>query len=158
MIGEFRRKGVKWNTIAAASEQARKILGVSHPFATHKLKTNGRRIFLQVGEQAGDRALLEVAHHQRVFEPFIAPFLVGLDFDDDDLANRWWPIGKDREVIIDPARSFGKPIVNSAAVPTAVLARAVSAEKSIERVARWYQVSERAVGDAVEFERKLAAA
>ena len=158
MMGKFRQKGVKWSTIALASDETKRLLGIRHPFATQRLKTNGRRIFLEVGEGAGDRALIEIAENQRVFEPFITPFLIDFDFDSEDLAERWWPIGKDREVIVDPSRSFGKPIVHRAGVPTAVLARAAEAEKSIVRVSRWYNVSEKEVQDAVEFERTLVAA
>lgn len=158
IIGEFRRRGVSWNSIAAASVEARRELRVSHPFATLKLMTNGRRIFLEVGQEVGDEKLIEIAHNQRVFEPFIRPYLIALDFGNDELANRWWPIGRDREVIVDPARSFGKPIMKRSGVPTAVLARAASVGESTERVARWYQVSEKEVRDAVYYERTLIAA
>lgn len=158
IIREFRTRGVKWKTIVAAGEETKRILGVDHPFATRKLKTNGQRIFLHVGEGTKDEAMIEVASSQIVFGEFITPFLLELDFDEYDLANRWWPIGRDREVIVDPARSFGKPIVKTAGVPTAVLARAVAVEGSSERVARWYQVTEKEVEDAVYYERTLAAA
>ncbi|MBI4564591.1 MAG: hypothetical protein HY716_07870 [Planctomycetes bacterium] len=90
--------------------------------------------------------------------PFVKPFLADLSFDDDLVAVAWWPLGKNREVVLDPSRSFGKPIVDSAAVPTAVLTHAVRAEGSLERVADWYEAPLEAVKGAVEFERKLIAA
>lgn len=158
MIGEFRRRGVKWGTIAAASQEAKRRLEVSHPFATKRLKTNGQRIFLEVGEGENDRALVELVSTNHIFESFVRPFLINLDYDAEEIASRWWPIGKGKEVIIDPARSFGKPIVDSGAVPTAVLASALETEGSAERVARWYEVSVDAVKYAAEFERGLAAA
>lgn len=158
MIGEFRRRGVKWNTIAAASDEAKEKLQVSHPFATRRLKTNGQRIFLEVGKGENDRALIELVSTNQIFESFVRPFLINLDYDEHEIATAWWPIGKEKEVIVDPARSFGKPIVNSGAVPTAVLAGALKTEGSVERVARWYEVSVDAVKYAAEFERGLAAA
>lgn len=158
MIGEFRKRKVKWDTIAAASAEAKRILQVSHPFATKRLKTNGQRIFLEVGQGENDRALIELVSDNQIFESFIRPFLINLDYDAAEIATRWWPIGKEKEVIIDPARSFGKPIINSVAVPTAVLAMALKTEGSPERVARWYDVSVAAVNYAAEFERGLVAA
>jgi uncharacterized protein (DUF433 family) len=71
---------------------------------------------------------------------------------------RWFPMGEKRKVVvIDPQRAFGRPIVAEGGVPTEVLASAVAAEKSVERVARWYAVSPREVKAAVEFEQRLAA-
>jgi uncharacterized protein (DUF433 family) len=58
---------------------------------------------------------------------------------------------------VDPLRSFGQPIVSKEGVPTAVLARAFHVEQSIASVARWFEVSKRAVKQATEFESQLAA-
>jgi uncharacterized protein (DUF433 family) len=69
---------------------------------------------------------------------------------------RWWPLGRDHRVVLDPERSFGRPIITPESVPTAILARAFQAEGSIDSVARWYEVDPRSVLDAVEFEKKLA--
>src|SRR5260370_22070880 len=114
-----------------------------------------------------------------LFRSILKDYLVtGLDFK-DQLAVRWWPLGRHRPVVIDASRSFGQPIVNREGVPTAVLHRAYIAEsgsqvglKSLaepsqtaesasgatlhasanERVARWYDVERRSVRAAVEYE------
>jgi uncharacterized protein (DUF433 family) len=80
-----------------------------------------------------------------------------LDFNDLKEPARWWPIGKDRAVVIDPRRSFGAPIVKTAGIPTKILNSAVNAEKSMEFVAKWYGVELNEVKDAVQFESKQAA-
>lgn len=156
IIGKFRELGVRWSTLHAASAAAQKSFGVDHPFATLQLRTNGRAIFYEVATENSDKALAEIVHNQRVFDPIMRPLMIEVDFE-KDLARRWWPLGKKHDVVLDPNRAFGRPIVNSAAIPTAVLARAVKAEGSAERVARWYELSEKAVQDAVDFERHLAA-
>jgi uncharacterized protein (DUF433 family) len=60
-------------------------------------------------------------------------------------------------VVLDPRRSFGQPIVNDEGVSTRVLAGAVQAEQSIERVAEWFEVKPASVRAAVDFENQLAA-
>jgi len=72
------------------------------------------------------------------------------------IAARWFP-STNRRIVIDPARSFGQPVVEKEGVPTSVLARSYKAEQSLKRVARWYDVDVRSVRAAVEFERRLAA-
>jgi len=52
---------------------------------------------------------------------------------------------------------FGQPITNTFGVPTIVLAEAVRAEGSVERVTKLYDVAAAAVRDAVKFENSLAA-
>ena len=97
-------------------------------------------------------------NEQYVFEKVIAPYLyIGLDFNELKEPARWWPLGKNRYVVIDPQRSFGAPIVAKAGIPTKILNGAVKAEKSIEFVAKWYGVEVDEVLDAVQFETKRAA-
>jgi uncharacterized protein (DUF433 family) len=89
-----------------------------------------------------------------VFKRFIAPYLRGLEFK-DRIAVRWYP-RRDRLVIVDPTRSFGQPVVKEG-VPTRILARSYRAERSFDRVAKWYDVAASSVRAAVDFERRLAA-
>jgi len=156
VIAKFRREGVQWPTLAAAAEEARKRFDVSHPFATLRLQTDGRNVILEVAKNTGDVALEDIVTSQKQFDPFLRPLLVDLKFE-KDVAASWWPLGKEREVVLDPRRSFGKPIINTYGVSTSVLADAVRAEGAILPVSRWFNVSEQAVKDAVDFEKKIAA-
>ena len=70
---------------------------------------------------------------------------------------RWWPYGQEYLVVLDPARSFGQPILAKEGIPTAILASAYKTEKSIKTIALWYEIEEKAVKNALEFERKIAA-
>ena len=100
--------------------------------------------------------LLDLTQNQFAFRQVVGPTLKNLEFNHKDQASRWRPLGPGRRVILDPGRSFGQPIVTEG-VPTSILNRAVAREGSAELVARWYEVELRAVRDAVEFERGLAA-
>ncbi|MGZ9103963.1 MAG: hypothetical protein ACXW3Y_13985 [Rhodoplanes sp.] len=59
--------------------------------------------------------------------------------------------------MIDPLRSFGKPIDDATGVPVEVLAHAAIVEGSVEKAARAYAVPVRAVEQAAAFARRLAA-
>lgn len=153
-INAFRELGISWTTIRRAYEVAKSEFGTNHPFCFQKFRTDGRAFFKESTE-GGD--FVEVVKSQRYFEKAIAPYFRDLRFH-DLLPTSWWPLGQERAVVLDPRRSFGKPIVEREGVPTSVLANALRTEKTVERVCYWYDVSERAVHDAVEFENKLAAA
>ena len=159
-VDAFRRHGVSWKVIRIAAQHAAEIIQDPHPFSTKKFKTDGRSIFADIVHDTGKLGLLDLAKDQWELKAIVEPFLFeGVEFSKIGIEPvRWWPLGANRHVVIDPARSFGQPIVDPESIPTTILARAVKAEGSIEAVARWYLVSPKAVGDAVEFERQLLAA
>jgi len=159
-VDAFLRHGVRWKVIRTAAAKAAEIVGDSHPFSTRQFKTDGRSIFAEIVQGSGEESLLDLVKSQYAFKSILEPFLfAGLEFQESgNHPVRWWPLGRDHRVVIDPERSFGQPIVTPESVPTAVLARAVQAEGSIDSAARWYEVDPRSVRDAVAFEDQLAAA
>ena len=100
---------------------------------------------------------MEIVKRQAVFAQIIRPFLKELEFADGAGLVRWWPLGEQRSVVLDPTRNFGRPIVARHGVPTEVLASAATATGSVAEVARWYEVPQEEIEDAVEFEQRLAA-
>lgn len=156
-VSEFRDRGVSWKTLRMAAERAKQLFHTDHPFSTTRFVTDGRNIFVDIKNKTGETSLIDIVKNQLTFRKILAPYLKGLDFDNNDNALRWWPMEKSRQVVIDPLRSFGQPIVAKEGVPTMVLAKAVKVEKSIQAVSSWYDVSIRAVKAAVEYEKRLAA-
>jgi len=158
MVDAFRKRGVSWPTLRVAAGSAQKLFGVTHPFSSRRFLTDGRDIFAEINDKSGEAALLDIVRTQYAFAEVLGPLLHGVEFDEYDQALRWWPLGTKRRVVIDPARSFGQPIVSREGVPTALIAQAYkAANRSITGVAEWYELEARSVRDAIEFERKLAA-
>jgi len=156
-IDHFLRLGVAWATLRRAAGHAAEIVGSSHPFSTRLFRTDGYRIFMDFAEKTGERALLDVIERQYTISAVVEPRLYeGLQFEHERVA-RWFPLRGSKRVVIDPAIAFGQPTVTPEGVPTAILAKAVEVEKSVDRVAKWYAVSKKAVLAAVEYEEQLAA-
>jgi uncharacterized protein (DUF433 family) len=157
-VHAFRVHGVSWKHLRLASAKARNLLHTSHPFSTQQFSTDGREIFAEIAHGTSERALLSLAREQYVFRAVIQPSLrAALEYQNGDLA-RWWPLGpRNKTIVVDPDRQFGRPIVAGAGVPTAVLARASRAYGSASRVAAWFDVHPKAVRAAVAFEQRLAA-
>lgn len=156
LVDRLLERGVTWKTRREAARRGSELLGQSHPFSTGRFWTDGRTVLLELAAQEEDAALLDIIRNQYIFKKVLAPFLAQLDFE-QDAAIRWWPLGKQRRVVIDPARSFGQPIVSREGVPTLVLAKAVKVERSLESISKWFKVSRSSLRDAVEFEDRLAA-
>lgn len=156
-VDAFITAGVSWKTLRLVHERARRLVGHEHPFCTNLFATDGKTIFMEVGHEADEIALWDMRDVQRVFKDVIEPFLRELEFGSGDVPNRWWPRGRGRLIALDPCRCFGEPIIFNDGVPTAVLARSVEANGSVDAVAHWFQIPSASVRAAVEFERSLAA-
>ena len=158
VLNAFLNAGVSWKTIRIASERARRILKATHPFSQKSFKTDGHTILLELANEFNDMVLLDLLNNQYEIEKILKSF-----FNNDELdflenrPERWWPLGKQRSVVIDPSRSFGAPIVTRFGVPTTVLRKAFSVEQDIDSVAYWFDLSREAIEDALEFESHLAA-
>jgi uncharacterized protein (DUF433 family) len=156
-IDAFRKADIPWRVVRLCAERARELCRTDHPFSTQRFRTDGRTIFAETIGQTGGSQLLDLVISRFAFARVIAPSLyAGIEFSDRDVPVRWWPLGRQTSVVIDPARSFGQPIVSDGGVPTAVLADAVATEGSIAKVARLYEVPPQEVHAALRFEQRLA--
>lgn len=156
-VDAFLKAGVSWSTLRQARERAEDIFKVAHPFCTNRFVTDGRELFVELHRETGEPSLIEIVKRQAVFAQIVRPFLKELEFADGTGLVRWWPLGEQRLVVLDPTRNFGRPIVARHGVPTEVLASAAKATGSVAEVSRWYEVPEEEIQDAVEFEQRLAA-
>lgn len=157
-VHAFRDEGVSWKTIRIAATKAREFTRNDHPFASRQFVTDGSTIFAEIVQATGNRELLDLKSDQMAFRRVFLPSLrVKMELGERRV-ERLWPLGRNRPVVIDPQRQFGQPISRDEGVPTAVLASAYSSmRRSVDSVARWYDVSRTAVRAAVDFEQRLAA-
>jgi len=161
LIRLFREHGVSMPTIRAASVAASKEFRIRHPFAARVFHTDGKRIFLEtrLGDVAGvSRAQLvrELPSAQLVLEDIARPFFLNLDYDENE-ASRFWPLGREEGVVLDPRRSFGKPIIHRHSVPTWPLFAMYQAGEKTARIAHWYGVGPEDVEAAIRYEQSLLA-
>jgi uncharacterized protein (DUF433 family)/DNA-binding transcriptional MerR regulator len=157
-VERFLELGVSWKILRAAHEVARTRYETEHPFCTRTFATDGKHIIEALKNTSDEIEYEEIAKTQKVFPNVVQPFIRDLDFGADKRLLRWWPLSKERSVVLDPHRQFGQPIVSGAGVATEVLFLAVKAGESERDVANWYEVKESDVRDAVDFEEWLAAA
>lgn len=163
-IANFVQAGVSLYTIRKAALAAAQVLGVEdHPFCVRGFKTDGKQIFAAMELerdqlQPGERKLLQLASRQLVFVEVVEPFLLKFEYDiQTDLVKRWWPLGRDRQVMVDPTLNFGAPVLKGSGVPTETI-RQFSKDRRVAEIADWYEITPQAVEDALAFENRPKAA
>lgn len=154
-VDAFRRANVPSPVIRRCANRAREFVGADHPFSSQRFRTDGYTIFAEVANEASEPHLLDLGRNQLAFGRIITPSLyAGIEFSSGLLPARWWPLGLDVPVVLDPARAFGKPIISGASIPTRTVADAVAAEGSIAAVARLFEIEPRSVRAALRFEQR----
>ncbi|PJZ78108.1 DUF433 domain-containing protein [Leptospira neocaledonica] len=156
-INAFRTYGISWRTIRAAAIRAAQILEISHPFSTKRFYTDRKTILLRVAKESENIELIDLAENQYAIDEILTPHLYeGLDFSELDVAQRWWPIGRQKHVVIDPNRNFGKPIVENYNIPTETIFSLYKNNPSSKSIADWFEIEEEYIKHAIEFEKSIA--
>ena len=155
----FLKQNVGLNVIRRCLENARAIIGEERPFSTHRFRTDGKSIFLEtlreVKESEGSSSVVDLKTNQ--LELVIEPTFRDLDLADGSVV-QWRPFHGKPSIVVDPGRSFGKPLAADFGVPTSALANAAYAEGSTRRAAKLFEVPVAVVDDAIAFEQSLMAA
>lgn len=138
LIRRLRESGMPLPAIRSLARKAAAALQTAHPFTTR-------------------RFTLDPSYSGGVMSPVLEKLVQQFDYAEDQLS-RYWPLGKERRVVVDPARAFGRPTDPVSGVPTHVLYGVVTGGETVDGVARWYRVEPEAVRDAVEYEGSLAPA
>ncbi len=72
------------------------------------LMSDGKRIFCEY-----DTSLMELENAQQFsFTRLVAPYCKKINFQEKtNLAERFWPLGKEHDIIVDPHHQFGQPVI-----------------------------------------------
>ena len=157
-VKRFLDYGLTLQKIRKALREVEELLGGNH-FARHSFFTDGKKIYIQVKNKAD--ALLELlSGGQWVIATIIKQLAQQIEFDEPGgFAQRWYPLGKNGLVVIDPRISFGKPtIVDRGIATTNVYDFYIAERKKINRVSSWLNLNRKEVEAAITFEQQLATA
>jgi uncharacterized protein (DUF433 family) len=97
---------------------------------------------------------------QWVIAPIIKQIAERIDFHEETgVAERWYPMGRGGQIVVDPTVSFGAPTIVGRGTATANVYDLFLAErKDASRVSSWMELPELEVKSAVRFEEMLRAA
>ena len=86
---------------------------------------------------------------------FASGFVEEFQFE-EDFVRLWRPKEGDRQIVVDPTRAFGEPIIEEFGTPTRTVFRTFQQEQDFDRVSEYYDLTPLFVKRAVEFELRFA--
>jgi uncharacterized protein (DUF433 family) len=152
---QFTEAGVSTRAVLKAHKEMGEHFKTNFPFAKKEvldnISTDGLRIFFEL---EGVNITLDGSKQFNL--DIIKVFFKNLDFDNEMLASRFWPLGKEHEIVCDPHRKFGQPIIDGTSIQSEAIYRMFLAEEPVSFIASIYEVTETAVRDAILFHQNAA--
>lgn len=154
----FREMGISFPRIRQARNELSKRFNTEFPFASHELLCDGKRIMVALKDCEVGAALTLGAKGETVFQKIIEPFCQKLDFNKDtELAERYWPLGRNCSIVVDPHHGFGRPTIQGSNIATETIFNFIRAGESKQTLSDMYDISMEQISDVVRFESKEAA-
>lgn len=159
LIYRYRQEGVSLFGIRRAVQYARNELGDRHPLRKRRFETDGRNLFAVLEETEGVSGLIVAAHGQIAWPDAVQQFFRSVEYDEmSDLAERWWPLGRNRPILVDPRLAFGRPVVREEFIRTDILVERFWAGEATREIADDFNLHVDTVEEAIRFETQRKAA
>jgi uncharacterized protein (DUF433 family) len=154
-LAHLRELGVSLRVLRQARAELAEREGTAHPFALEGLLTDKKKLLFDLGQEA----LLELGTNgQTSFGKVLEPFCIRLDFDvATRMACRYHPMGKNKSIVVDPARAFGRPIISGTNIATENLAALIRGGETVDDVASDFGLAPEIVSEVWSFENRAAA-
>lgn len=154
VVRALRRQGISLQAVRYAIAVAQDKYGIERPLSSQDFKTDGAEILMEAVEKDGELVSLSKKRPgQKVFAKIIAPSLRDLEYE-NGLASKWRP-ERSKEIVIDPNRLFGEPILENFGISTNTLFREFIEFDDAPYLAKIYELPLRSVKNAIEFEKRL---
>ncbi len=143
----LRSNGFSSYQILDAYKEFAKEYGTNYPFAKKQVLFMGKKIILQIGGGyrlvSGEKTLL--------IPKIIESFAKKIEFSEDGTALRLFPIGMNKDVVVDPNHQFGAPTVKDTNIRASTLCGMHEAGDSIKLLSALYKIEEKSVKDAIAY-------
>lgn len=152
----LREKGYKSKYIKDFHNQLSKAYKTPYPFAsvnvlTPKKRTKKSKIYY---EYAGNYMMGD-GRQQPLILSFVKPFLKQIEFGDDLLAKRFYPLHHTKNVVVDPLHQFGLPVINGTNLQTQTIFNLYDAGEAKGNICILYDISVKQVDDAIRLHTRF---
>ncbi|MBI4504259.1 MAG: DUF433 domain-containing protein [Chloroflexi bacterium] len=156
VASRFRKRRIRLESIRQAHRYARAKMRVDYPFASLNLESVGGHIFHVYDEEHRTSFAVLDTPGMYTLPGIVTDTLQSVDYE-GDLAARWYPLGRDVPVVIDPYLSAGEPVIPGRRVRVEVIIKRFRAGQSIRFIARDLKLGTEQVEAVIRHSDQLAA-
>ena len=158
VAARFRKTRITLKRVRAAYERARAEWGLGYPFAHRQLGALVEHVAYWLEPEARDKSGRPPGSPEQWSLPGLVMDVVRqLDYDELDLAAKWYPAGKEAPIVIDPRVSAGLPTIVGRGVTLSSLRKLWKAGYTIEFIADDFRIKADVVERALQYADAVAA-
>jgi uncharacterized protein (DUF433 family) len=160
---KLREKGLSSTEIRELHHELSSVYNTQYPFAiahdffVDERKSKGLELYRKPRKKFVYYTYLEnLVKRDKRYQfslKFVEKFLEKVEFDDNNLAVRFFPLANSRNVVVDPKRQFGQPIVSGTNIKTQTIIGLYNGGESVENISNLYNISVDKVQDAIAFQK-----
>jgi uncharacterized protein (DUF433 family) len=153
----LKESGYSSSIIKKFHKQLSKDLKTPYPFASVKVHTPNTKTKKSIMWYEYMGYLMKGdGKQQPAIRDFVEPFLKHIEFGDDSLAKRFYPLKNSKNVVVDPLHQFGQPVINGTNTQTKTLYTLFTAGETKQNISILYDISEKQVTDAINYYSRAA--
>jgi uncharacterized protein (DUF433 family) len=151
-IAKLRECGVSFQRIYDARKILVEEFQADFPFALGNLLCDGHSILLKINK----KTLMNLnGHGQYELTDILKNFCKKIDFGkQSNLAERYWPMGKNASVVIDPKIAFGQPCIAGSGIQAETIYNLYKAGEKKNMLLDAYRINEKQYKDSILFAEK----
>jgi uncharacterized protein (DUF433 family) len=156
---KLREKGLSTTEIRKLHTELSKILDNPYPFAVaqdyfveHRQSKKTKKIRKRFVYYTYLDSLIKLSPKKQFSLSFMEEFLDKIEFDDNNIAVRFFPLSNSKNVVVDPKRQFGQPIISGTNIKTQTLFNLYRGGETLENISILYNIPVNKVEDAITFQ------
>lgn len=150
---KLREKGLSTTEIRKLHSQLSQVHHTKYPFAIaqdYYLEGRKRKKFVYYDFLS---SLIRLDRKHQFSLKFVESFLDRVEFDDANLARRFFPLGNSRNVVVDPKHQFGQPVVEGTNIRTQTIFSLYKGGEKAKDISDLYEIPLEKVKDAIAFQK-----
>jgi uncharacterized protein (DUF433 family) len=152
---QLREVGVPTNQILKAHNELSLRFETPFPFAIsnviNKINCFGKRIVFEINDN-----FIDLDSTGQLNLDFIKSFVHKLEFDKNELAHKFYPLGKKNSVVVDPSHQFGQPVLKNTNIYPETINSLYKSKESKKFIAESFEISLKQVNDAIQYCKSVA--
>ena len=150
---KLRENGLSVETLRKFHLKLSKIYDTPYPFATSRnyfTEKKNTKTFVYY-EHLNSLIKFDDKHQFKL--DFFRDFLDQVEFDENNLAVRFYPLKNSKNIVVDPLHQLGQPTIKGTNLKTQTIYTLSKAGEPIENISQLYNVPINAINDAIAYHK-----
>lgn len=145
---QLRELNISTKKIFTAHHAIAEQLNTAYPFASSKVLSDGKSILFTLDDGTVVNA---DKTRQAAFKEIIETFCKKIEFSQTEIAECFYPMGRDKQIVVDPHHQFGQPTIKNTNILAETIFDMHEAGESSQFLSRLYNLPLQEIEDAISF-------